>query len=174
MPGCTECNAHLEHRRRPSQSMPCVRLRQSSIAPLTYRPQHHQQQTVQPAGMEAASSGSGGLASPPPADDNDMMAVDSLHHSRGGNANEVAPELREQALGLISDAQTAGDRREKEALLKQVGGSWGGVCTHLLCVWLIDHGACMCGCVLCRAACFWGGGSRPTDRSTGSIPAMPN
>lgn len=32
----------------------------------------------------------------------------------------VPPELREQALGLISDAQTAGDRKEKEALLKQV------------------------------------------------------
>lgn len=32
----------------------------------------------------------------------------------------MPPELREQALGLISDAQTAGDRREKELLLKQV------------------------------------------------------
>lgn len=53
--------------------------------------------------MEAA----GGLASPTGPDDDGMQ-------------KGVPVELREQALGLISDAQTAGDRKEKEALLKQV------------------------------------------------------
>lgn len=62
--------------------------------------------------------GGGGSGTPPPppdGDDGGMMAVDGME------------ELREQALGLISDAQTAmGDRREKEALLKQVRLLWEG------------------------------------------------
>lgn len=66
--------------------------------------------------MEGGGGGSG-LISPTPDDDTGMV-VDG-----------VSSEMREQALGLISDAQTAGDRREKEALLKQVsvGKGWGGL-----------------------------------------------
>lgn len=78
--------------------------------------------------MEAAI-GSTGLA-PPLADEHSGaldaaagMAVDDGGGDGGQQSEEVASELRDQALGLISDAQTAGDRREKEALLKQVRGS---------------------------------------------------
>lgn len=89
--------------------------------------------------MEAAA-GSSGLAPPTPddhggaVDDAGMMVVDDGGGGSGGGqpSEEVPSELRDQALGLISDAQTAGDRREKEALLKQV---WvGAACNRSIAV----------------------------------------
>lgn len=66
-----------------------------------------------------AAIGSSGLA--PPLADGQGGALDvaaGMAVDDGGG--QQSEELRDQALGLISDAQTAGDRREKEALLKQV------------------------------------------------------
>jgi hypothetical protein len=78
--------------------------------------------------MEAAAASGGGsgggLASPTPDDDGGSGAM-LIDGGGDGGHEEVASELREQALGLISDAQTAGDRKEKEALLKQVSGRNG-------------------------------------------------